>query len=160
MKTGKAYAFLDYEAEEVVLIKVLERNRRITGFPDTFSFTIINGFTALDPKREKLPVKIAEAARTAEVYGGAPMSMVGNVINLRPKKAKNLRYIVMAKIPEVTDSEAVEPLGQARANQVTAGRLSTILGDLCERECLAGKRDYLRSIIFYLDSRRRVQRYP
>jgi hypothetical protein len=161
MKTGKAYAFFESKSDEKTLLGLMEINKQKANFPENLSFTFLDDklSDAYDHKRKGLPEKVAKAAKTEEVHGSAPMTYVGNLINIKPKKATGLRYLVMAKAPGVTNNSYLEPLGQSRANQTTSGMLKDVLGMICNGECESGASKFMREIVFYQDSRRRAQRY-
>jgi hypothetical protein len=158
---GKAYAFIDYEKESSRIIASLEKNRAKANFPENLEFIVLkdNLNKSVIQEKEKLPTKFEQVSRDTNVYGEVPLDMVGNVIGLKPKRASNLRYIIMAKASGVTDNEYTEPLGQARANMVTAGMLNQVISFLGTSECLAGQRKYLRAVVFYKDGHGKIQRY-
>jgi hypothetical protein len=173
MKTGKAYAFLDYEGRWTELVGDLGVSREMASFPDTFRMMVVDDkISTMDMdgrvremyncERGRLPEKIAQLADTTKVYGSVASNCSSETfgkLSNKPVNASSLRYLIMAQAPEVTDSQFAEPLGQGRANQVTAGWLKTILGIVAnrEREILAS--DVSKGAVFYLDSRGRAQRY-
>ncbi len=65
----------------------------------------------------------------------------------------------MAEAPEVSDSQFAEPLGQGRANEVTAGWLETTLNIVADRERKIHASDVSKKAVFYLDGRGRAQTY-
>ena len=162
MKTGKAYAFFDYEQGETDLIRSLDKHRRRGNFSDSVKFNVLDDKLndVYDHQRKGLPAKIAEVSEITEIYGNAPANMIGNLSKVEPKKATNLRYLVMAEYPEVSDSTSAGPLGQGRANRETAGMMHYVLGVISEENCFAGIRKFSRDVVFYQDGRGNVQRYP
>ena len=153
MKTGKAYAFLNYEGGVEALRKELEAKIEraymkglIPGLPDHL---VISEILLNTPEaRDHLPKSILQIAETTQIYGTAPASRLSEIPK-EPKPAIELDYMVISATPEVSDPESAEPLGQARANQTTAGRLQQILFPVSTR-----------NVVFYHDSRRKAQRYP
>jgi len=160
MKTGKAYAFLDQDLEEDVLVESMRLCGQRANFPD-MSFTVLDDKVndKYDHERKGLPAKIAETAEATDVYGSVPMNMLKNITGIKPKKAADLRYLIMTEVPNVWDPEEAEPLGQGRANKITAGMLREVLRILGERECLAGKSMFLRATVLYTNGSGRAQPY-
>lgn len=173
MKTGKAYAFLNYEGRWTELVGDLGVSRDMANFPDTFRLIVLDDKISTmdmdgrvramyDCERERLPAKIAQLAETTEVHGSVASDCSPDTFRKlpnKPVKAASLRYLVMAEAPEVSDSESAGPLGQDRANQVTAGMLKEVLGIVADRERERRASDVSREAIFYQDSRGRAQRY-
>jgi hypothetical protein len=161
MKTGRAYTYLDHEAEESALIELMNTNRRRANFPETIAFTILDDKRSdkYDHKPAKLPQEIADAAKITRVYGNAPISRAANVVNLEPVEANSLRYVIMVEAPEITSSELCGPIGQGKANQLAAGVLTEVLSGICQKECLEGQRKYLRAATFYQRLGKRAERY-
>ena len=173
MKTGKAYAFLNYEGRWTELVGDLGVSREMANFPDTFRMMVVDDKistmdmdgrvrTMYDCKRGRLPAKIAQLAEATEVYGSVASNCSSETfrkLSNKPKKASSLRYLIMAEAPEVTDSQFAEHLGQGRANQVTAGWLKTVLGIVADRERKIRASDVSKEAVFYQDSRGRAQRY-
>ena len=173
MKTGKAYAFLNYEGRWTELAEDLRVSGGMANFPDTFRLMVdddklttmsIDGrvLEMYGCKRGRLPASIALLAETTGVYGSVPSGCspetFGKLLG-EPVKASSLRFLVMAEAPEVSDSQFAEPLGQGRANQVTAGMLETVLGIVADRERGRGASDVSRGAVFYQDGRGRAQRF-
>ena len=153
MAIGKAYAYLDYEGRHTELISSMNVIRRKCNFPNDLEFTILDD-------REKLPKKIANTAEATDVYRSA-FGLDFNTADLlkSPKRAADLGYTIMSQAPEVRDSESAKPLGQGRANEETAGMLNQVLSIIGEEECSAGRSEFLRAAVFYVDNKGRVQRY-
>ena len=172
MKTGKAYAFLNYEGRWTELVGDLEVSRELANFPDTFRMMVVDDKISTmdmydrvramyDCERGRLPAKIAQLAETTKVYGSVESNCSHETfkkLSNKPVKASSLRYLIMAEAPEVTDSQFAEHLGQGRANQVTAEWLQTILGIVADRERGRCASDVSREAVFYQDSRGRAQR--
>lgn len=159
-KIGKAYAFLDYAGEEKELMRSMRRQRDRANFPDSFRFRVLDDKDSArySHERRDLPSKVAELAKTKKVYGAVSSDRMEDLPKV-PKKVLDLRYLVMAEAPEVNDRPFAKPLGQARANQVTAEWLAQILSFVREEESKSGRSKFLRSTVFYQDSRRRAQEY-
>ena len=162
MKTGKAYTFLDYEGRWTELLGLMELHKRRANFPDNLGFTVLDDkvstMSVYDNERKRLPAKIAETAEATDVRGSFS-SEIEKLPKMAPKKAADLRYIIMAQAPEVSDSACAEPLGQGKANEVTAGMLNEVLSLLGSGECHAGLSDFLRAAVFYQDGDGEAQRY-
>lgn len=173
MKTGKAYAFLNYEGRWTELVGDLGVSREMANFPDTFRMMVVEDKISTmdmdgrvremyDYERGRLPAKVAQLAETTEVYGSVASNCSSETfrkLSNKPVKASSLRYLIMAEAPEVTDSQFAEPLGQGRANQVTAGWLKTALGIVADRERKIRASDVSKEAVFYQDGRGRAQRY-
>ena len=161
-KIGKAYGFLDYEGRWAELIGFMEINKDKANFPNNLSFIVLDDKVSTrdvyDNERKKLPAKIAEAAEATDVYGSVSIDEIGNLPKAS-KRAADLRYIIMAQAPEVSDSEFAEPLGQGKANQVTARMLNEVLSLLGSGECHAGHSKFLRAAVFYQDGHGKAQRH-
>lgn len=159
MKTGKAYGFLNYEGRWQELIGIMGVAKQKANFPDTLSFTILDDkvSTMYDNEREQLPAKIAQLAETTDVRGSVPSNCSHETFkklsDIKPVKASNLRYLVMAEAPEVSDSRFAEAPGQGMANKLTAEMLSEVLGFVGEGERKIGASDIFREIVFYQDGR-------
>lgn len=161
MKTGKAYAFLNYEGRWQELIGIMGVAKEKANFSDTFSFTVLDDkVSTMYHEREKLPAKIAQLAETTDVRGSVSLNCSDETFkklsNIKPVKASNLRYLIMAEAPEVTDSRFAEALGQGRANRVTAERLNEVLSLVGAGEANAGDSDIFRGAVFYQDGRGRA----
>jgi hypothetical protein len=148
--TGKAYAFLDYGSSSKQVVRRLESNRDRFHFSNTFVFRALKD-------QEEVPQAIRELAERTNVYGKTGMNNLKS-LPTTPKKASDLRYVILAEDSEVFDSECPDPLGQARSNQVTAGRFSTLIGTFNNRRTPGNPNAVIRDAIFYLDSRRRAER--
>ena len=113
-------------------------------------------------ERKELPANVAAIADATDVYGSVSSkcsSATFAKLSREPVKASSLRYLLVAEAPEVTDSTVGEPLGQWRANQQAAGMLGEVLRGVAGRERRRGASDVCRDVVFYLDSRRKAQRY-
>lgn len=162
MKTGIAYAFLNYEGREAELLERMEKAKKRANFQDSLSFTVLDDSisTLYDhSERKELPQSIAELAKKRDVYGSAPTTHLAHVSDIAPTRATDLRYLVMAQAPDVTTSESSEPLGKTRANQETASMLNEVLSIIGCAECHAGRRKFSRQAVFYQDSQGQARRY-
>ena len=161
MKTGKAYAFLDYEGRVEELVEGMNRARAKVNFPDTLSFKVLGDRVSTgrvyDEKGE-LPAEIIKAAEVKDIYGTASISEMSNIPEI-PKKAADLRYIIMATALKVSDAAIVGELRQGNANRLTAGMLNEVLWSLGSEECRAGRSKFLRAGTFFQNSPTRAQMY-
>ncbi len=168
MKTGRAYAFLNYEGRWTQLVRDLEVARQKANFSDTLRLMIIGDKISTmnmdqrvhmmyDCERGRLPEKIAEVAKRTKVHGQAPVEMARYLSDVKPVNASSLRYLVMAEDTDAVNVRIAGPLGQGRANDATAGMLDTALDIVAERERRRGAGIVSRKAVFYLDSRGRVQ---
>ena len=172
--------------EEELIVSMGEAGRH-ANFPDSLVFTVLDDRVSsrYSHKREGLPLRIAQIAETTEVYGSAPSRMFRNLIDIKPKMAIDLRYIVTAEVPIVSSSELlrllkqgefskealiraylileelreIRRLGQGRANQKAAGMVDSVLSIVNNKECTERLSKFLRAAVFYEDSRGRAQIY-
>jgi hypothetical protein len=162
MKTGSAYAFLDYSSNPSILLEAMKRHLRINGFRENATFKVLDDRLndSLNHQKVELPLVVAKAAETLEVYGSVPMTKIGNLVELEPVKASSLRYILKVEVPEASDSEIAEPLGQSRANRLAAQVLNQVLSTVGNRAYRKKRIKNLRFAVFYKNSRGRAERYP
>jgi len=165
MKTGRAYAFFNYEGRYTELVGHLGIARDMANFPDNLGLVVLDDKISTNDMEDKkrLPAKITKIAETTKVYGSVSSNCSQGTfrkLSREPVKASSLRYLVMAEAPnvELSDTQFNHPLGQGRANQVTAGMLNEVLSIVADGERKIGASDVYRGAVFYQDGRNRAQR--
>lgn len=161
MITGIAYGFFDYEGRPDELQESLEKHKQTANFQENLRFSILDDKVSTNDRyydlRKKLPLKITEIAEITELYGCYP-STGGRDLPISPKKCIDLRYIIQATAPEVTDNNFLKPIDLTRANLETAGMLKQVFGMVGYEEIQKENGLFFRSAVFYQDKKGIVER--
>ena len=155
-RTGTAYGFFDYNADNEQLRLQIERFRQESNFSDRLELIIIG-----EEEREKLPTEIVSAARTIKAYGSVlldcPQMQFSKMrkYNRSPVNAYELSHVVRAQQRRVHSTDNVTPLRGRSANFEVAGYLSEIMRRIGHTQYA---KEVFKSAILYEDNQGIIQR--
>lgn len=147
---GEAFAFFDYNSSSNP-VSLLREHKDSANFSDTLTLEPIS--------RDEVPANILEMAQDTNVYGSVPSDRLKDAIRIAPKMASNLAHVVRARDTEAHTSEIDGTPSQARANEITAGNLTTLLSMLNQEIIGAGPVRPFQAVVFYLDRKGNAERY-